>query len=336
MRADDYFVVKLLFIRRYKSKSAFTRGANMSVCIGCFRYLVTPVFHYHVARTYLKPVLTFQRLVKALTILKKRPYLAGALFTPLTIHALSMTSENKDTATPDIKILNLEEIFEKADQLHTAYETCKLYELLKPYENCENDELLWRLSRAAYDKAKREHNKEMRKTYMYESFGYAKRALTLNESNYACHKWYAILLDEVGQYEGMKTRISNAYLIKEHLLKAVDLNSNDATCWHSLGYWCFMFADLPWYQQKIAATLFAAPPTSTYEEAEKYFLKAEEVDPNFYSMNLAMLGKTYVRMCKNDDARNFLTRVQDHPVRTVDDKKAHEEAASLLKKIGTK
>lgn len=29
---------------------------------------------------------------------------------------------------------------------------------------------------------------------------------------------------------------------------------------------CFMFADLPWYQQKIAATLFAAPPTSTYEE----------------------------------------------------------------------
>lgn len=88
----------------------------------------------------------------------------------------------------DTKILNLEEIFEKADQLHTAYETCKLYELLKPYENCENDELLWRLSRAAYDKAKREHNKEMRKTYMYESFGYAKRALTLNESNYACHK----------------------------------------------------------------------------------------------------------------------------------------------------
>ena len=45
------------------------------------------------------------------------------------------------------------------------------------------------------------------------------------------------------------------------------------------------------------------------------------VDPNFYSMNLAMLGKTYVRMGKNDDARSFLIRVQDHSVRTVDDKK---------------
>lgn len=247
-----------------------------------------------------------------------------------------MTSENKETTTADANILNLEEIFEKADQLHTAYETCKLYELLKPYETCENAELLWRLSRAAYDKAKREHNKDARKTFVYESFGYAKRALAISDTNYACHKWYAILLDEVGQYEGMKIRISNAYLIKEHLLKAVELNANDATCWHSLGYWCFMFADLPWYQQKIAATLFAAPPTSTYEEAEKYFLKAEEVDPNFYSMNLAMLGKTYVRMGKNDDARRFLVRVQDHSVRTVDDKKAHEEAASLLKKIGTK
>lgn len=39
-------------------------------------------------------------LLKALTILKKRPYLAGTLFAPLTIHALSMTSENKDTAAP--------------------------------------------------------------------------------------------------------------------------------------------------------------------------------------------------------------------------------------------
>ena len=45
------------------------------------------------------------------------------------------------------------------------------------------------------------------------------------------------------------------------------------------------------------------------------------VDPNFYSMNLAMLGKTYVRMGKNDDARNFLSKVSDNSVRTVDDKK---------------
>ena len=29
---------------------------------------------------------------------------------------------------------------------------------------------------------------------------------------------------------------------------------------------CFLFADMPWYQRKIASALFASPPTSTYEE----------------------------------------------------------------------
>ena len=27
-----------------------------------------------------------------------------------------------------------------------------------------------------------------------------------------------------------------------------------------------MFADMPWYQKKIAGALFATPPTSSYEE----------------------------------------------------------------------
>ncbi|GAB1599311.1 regulator of microtubule dynamics protein 1-like isoform X1 [Argonauta hians] len=275
------------------------------------------------------------RITQVFPTLKKRISTQAGFITPLTLFAIGMASESQNTSpAANNEILNFKKIFEKADELHTAYETCKLYDFLKPYQNCEDDQLLWRLSRAAYDKAKREHNKDARKNFMYESFGYAKRALALNDKNYACHKWYAILLDEIGQYEGIKVRISNAYLIKEHLLKAVEFNPNDATCWHSLGYWCFMFADMPWYQQKVASALFAAPPTSTYDDAKKYFLKAEEIDPNFYSMNLVMLGKTLIRLNENDQARLYLNKVSSYAVRTVDDKKAHEEAATLLKKIG--
>ncbi|XP_029634856.1 regulator of microtubule dynamics protein 1 isoform X1 [Octopus sinensis] len=305
--------------------------------IACIRHLLVASVRYSISRNLHVRSQFFRSLKQVSLAVKKQLHIRAGLFTPVTLLAVSMASETQET-TPSAssEILNFKEIFEKADQLHTAYETCKLYDLLKPYQNCEDDQLLWRLSRAAYDKAKREHNKDARKTFMYESFGYAKRALALNDKNYACHKWYAILLDEIGQYEGLKIRISNAYLIKEHLLKAVEFNPNDATCWHSLGYWCFMFADMPWYQQKVASALFATPPTSTYEEAKKYFLKAEEIDPNFYSMNLAMLGKTLVRLNENDDARKYLNKVSSYAIRTVDDKKAHEEAASLLKKIGNK
>lgn len=29
---------------------------------------------------------------------------------------------------------------------------------------------------------------------------------------------------------------------------------------------CFLFADMAWYQRKIASVIFASPPTSSYEE----------------------------------------------------------------------
>ena len=29
---------------------------------------------------------------------------------------------------------------------------------------------------------------------------------------------------------------------------------------------CFLFAEMPWYQRKIASVIFTSPPTSSYEE----------------------------------------------------------------------
>lgn len=50
-------------------------------------------------------------------------------------------------------------------------------------------------------------------------------------------QWYAILLDIVGGYEGTKKRIENAYVVKEHFQKANELNPEDATSLHTLGFW---------------------------------------------------------------------------------------------------
>ena len=37
---------------------------------------------------------------------------------------------------------------------------------------------------------------------------------------------------------------------------------------------CFVFADLPWYQQKAASVIFATPPTSTYQEVTSFFIQS--------------------------------------------------------------
>ena len=43
-------------------------------------------------------------------------------------------------------------------------------------------------------------------------------------------------------------------------------------------------------------------------------------DPNFYSTNLLMLGKTYLRMNKKELAAKYLKKARDAPIKKPDDK----------------
>ncbi|XP_038248912.1 regulator of microtubule dynamics protein 1 isoform X3 [Dermochelys coriacea] len=230
--------------------------------------------------------------------------------------------------------VKVEEIIEQADYLYGSGETEKLYQLLTQHKNSEDAEILWRLARASRDLAQLSSTTaEEKKQLVYEALEYAKKALEKNESNFAVHKWYAICISDVGDYEGIKTKIANAYVIKEHFQKAIELNPKDATSIHLMGIWCYSFAEMPWYQSKIAAMLFATPPTSTYEEALSYFHKAEEVDPNFYSKNLLLLGKTYLKLKNKKMALLWLTKIRDYPAHTEEDKQVQKEAVELLNSI---
>ncbi|XP_020501047.1 regulator of microtubule dynamics protein 1 isoform X1 [Labrus bergylta] len=234
-----------------------------------------------------------------------------------------------------VHALEKEEVLEQADYLYSCAETEKLYELLLQYKNSDDTEVMWRLARASRGLALLpDMDAERKKQLVFEAFEYAKRALEKDDKSFAAHKWYGICLSDIGDYEGVKVKIGNSYKIREHLETATKLNPKDATSLHILGYWCFAFAELPWYQRKVAAVIFASPPTSTYEEALAFFLKAEEVDPNFYSKNLLMLGKTYLGMKDKEKALLWLTKAKEYPPHTHEDKEVHKEAVDLLKKLG--
>ncbi|XP_027417418.1 regulator of microtubule dynamics protein 1 isoform X4 [Bos indicus x Bos taurus] len=219
------------------------------------------------------------------------------------------------------KVFEIEEVLEQADYLYESGETEKLYQLLTQYKESEDAELLWRLARASRDVAQLSGTSEEEKKFLvYEALEYAKRALEKNESSCAAHKWYAICIGDVGDYEGIKAKIANAYIIKEHFEKAIELNPKDATSIHLMGIWCYTVAEMPWYQRRIAKVLFATPPGSTYEEALGYFHRAEQVDPNFYSKNLLLLGKTYLKLHNKKLAAFWLTKAKDYPAHTEEDK----------------
>eukprot|EP00057_Strongylocentrotus_purpuratus_P014341 XP_011668815.1 PREDICTED: regulator of microtubule dynamics protein 1 isoform X2 [Strongylocentrotus purpuratus] len=230
--------------------------------------------------------------------------------------------------SPDVAAMD------EADRLYDANKSTELYDHLVRFKDTTNDELLWRLARACRCVAQLScTSKEDKKRLTYESLDFAQRALKANDKNFASHKWTAICLSEVGDYEGMKQKILNAFVIKEHFLQAIELNPKDATSVHLLGLWYFTFADMAWYQRKIAATIFASPPSGTYEEALRMFLSAEKVSPNFYSMNQYMIGKTYEKMGDKVSEAVYLKKLLNYDVKTEEDKEAVKKAEESLKSM---
>ncbi|XP_032359966.1 regulator of microtubule dynamics protein 1 isoform X2 [Etheostoma spectabile] len=271
------------------------------------------------------------------TTLRRTATTGGAAFllgVP-TLSCLGYEAYHRVHGSAVVHALEKEEVLEQADYLYSCAETEKLYQLLLKYKDSDDAEFLWRLARASRDLSELPNMEDGRKKQLiFEGFEFAKKALEKDEKCFAAHKWYAVCLSDVGEYEGVKVKIGNSYIIREHLEKAIELNPKDATSLHILGYWCFAFAELPWYQRKVAAVIFSSPPTSTYEEALGFFLKAEEVDPDFYSKNLLMLGKTYMGMKDKQKALFYLTKAKEYPAHTLEDKAVHKEAVDLLKKLG--
>ncbi|XP_061778374.1 regulator of microtubule dynamics protein 1 isoform X2 [Nerophis ophidion] len=187
-----------------------------------------------------------------------------------TLSCLVYGSYKKVQRSAVVQALEKDEVLQQADYLYSCAETEKLYQLLQRYKDSENAEFLWRLARASRDMSVLpEVDADRKKQLMYEAYHYATASLEKDDKCFAAHKWYAICLSDVGEYEGVKVKIGNSYTIREHLERALTLNPKDATSFHILGYWCFVFAELPWYQRKVAAVMFSSPPTSTYQEVHK-------------------------------------------------------------------
>lgn len=60
---------------------------------------------------------------------------------------------------------------------------------------------------------------------------------------------------------------------------------------------------------------------------------AEKADPLFYSHNLLLLGKTYLKLSRKDEAIKYLKMTTEYPVRNDDDQKAKQEATKILSSI---
>uniref|UniRef100_A0A182JNV4 Regulator of microtubule dynamics protein 1 n=1 Tax=Anopheles christyi TaxID=43041 RepID=A0A182JNV4_9DIPT len=238
----------------------------------------------------------------------------------------------KTTKMADETVKSLSETIQHADQLFDENNFQEAYDLLQKYSAQETYEIKWRLARVTFSLSKPQPSPR-KEELVREAFRYAEEALKLNDGDFASHKWYSILLDAKSSLDGIKERVTQLETVKQHMQRAVELNPNDPTSWYILGHFYYGLADLPWYQRKIVSTIFATPPTGTYEQALDCFEKAEATQPSFYSMNHLMLAKTYQALKQAEKAKEFMTLAANVAVLNEDDKQCKEEATKLLKKM---
>ncbi|XP_041456077.1 regulator of microtubule dynamics protein 1-like [Lytechinus variegatus] len=242
---------------------------------------------------------------------------------------MSESNESAPMAEPEVTAAA-----EEADRLYSANKSTEMYDHLIRFKDTTHDELLWRLARACWSVGQlASTSKDEKKKLTFDLHDFAQRALKANDQNFASHKWYAISLSEIGEYKGTKEKIENAFTIKDHFVRAIELNPQDATSIHLLGRWYFTFADMGWIQRNLAATVFATPPSGTYDEAIEQFLHAEKVKPNFYSKNLLWLGNTYLKKGDKTSARTYLEKAVNYPVETDEDKEVVKQAEQHLKSL---
>jgi tetratricopeptide (TPR) repeat protein len=223
------------------------------------------------------------------------------------------------------------DLISQADAKHEVDDFDANFELLKQAEklDTENFEVVWRLARAHFDFFDNSEDDAVISENAYAGLDYAQKALELNDNRAESHKWYGILIGQVGILEGTKQKILNSYEVKEHTLKAIELDPEDDGNLHVMGRWHFTLAELSWFERKIAGLIYATPPEASFEEAVDFFQQAIEMAPDDVRHHL-WLGKSLIELGKEDAAKDALKAALAITAETDSDRILQKEAQEIL------
>jgi len=193
--------------------------------------------------------------------------------------------------------------------------------------------ILWRAARAAYDLAELPETPtdQKKKLISEEAMKWINQARSLDRSDGAIFRWSGIILSGAGKYGSTSDYIKNTFVIRDYWTEAATINPKDQTALYLLGRWHFDVASLSWVSRKLAATLFAEPPTATYEEAYEYFARAEAIAPRFYKANTWMLAETAAKLGRKEDAVRWCREALEIDTRTQYDQEAQNGVLALFR-----
>ncbi|KAL1494503.1 hypothetical protein ABEB36_010090 [Hypothenemus hampei] len=226
------------------------------------------------------------------------------------------------------------DIIQRADKLFEQQKYMDVYETLNRIKFSNDIEIVWRLARALYNLSQNpEISDEVRMEMIVEAHKILVKAsgIGTGKSNY--HKWLAVILNTKHGLQSLETKIREYENVKEQLIKACESNPRDFTVQYMLGRWHYEMANLTWLQRRIAKYFYLEPPISTYQEAYKHLIKAEELQPRCFIPNLYVLGSACMKIGQYYRAKYYLNLALSLPVHTECEKCCVTGARNLLRKL---
>ena len=239
------------------------------------------------------------------------------LFKFFVLLSLIAGQELKDI---DTKLSNLE--FEQVqlplEQLNSKYP--------------ENSDILLRLSITHHYLSESAIEKSEDKKNALKAFKYIEQANDIDPDNPNILKWYVIALGKTVEEDTIRNQIEQSKNIQTIALKVIELLPNDECCYSIMGQWHYKLADLGRASRRIASILFSEPPKGSFEEAQYFFEKSLQYNPNYIG-TYYWLGKTYLKLDKKKKAVElFQVGVTlDRPFKR--EEKAYQGMKSYLEKL---
>lgn len=203
-----------------------------------------------------------------------------------------------------------------------------------------NYEALWKVARAYFDLGDLTPEKdpgagETKRRFYNDAITYAKKAIQANPDGTWGHFFLSAAMGKYVLTQGKKEQIDGSKKIKAEIEKAIELDPNNDLAYHALGRWHRRMAEIGGASRLLGGMIYGSIPKGSFEESEKYLLKAIELNPNYTNHHLE-LGRTYLALKKKDLAVQEFQKVLELPDTTSKcpsyKKEAQEELAKLKKK----
>ena len=200
--------------------------------------------------------------------------------------------------------------------------------------NPSSYEALMKVTRAYIDLGEDLDNKESEGLYL-QAVDHAKWMIKEDPQKAEPYFYAAAAYGKLALFRGGKEKVKLSGFVEKNAKKAIELDPQYEKPYTTLGIYYREVANLNWFLKAFANTFFGGKLKGTNEDAEKFLLKAIELDPARIYPRFA-LAKTYKIMRKKDKEIEQLKKVLELPVSDHEDQKKKDKAKAWLEKLTKK